>query len=99
MLESIGTGAHRPAAVLSLRAEHPGCRSLLTALRGTGGNGVRAAFRVGAETFARCKLWDELVEASHRDPGIDLVLAARKQPLTDLMGTGETRRHHAAQPV
>ena len=80
----------RPAAppvVFSLRAEHPGCRTLLKAVRDSGGAGPRAALRVDGETFGDGALWDELVRASHANSRIDLVLAGHKQPLTDLMGS------------
>ena len=76
-----------PATVLSLRAEHPGCPTLLAAVRNAGATGIHAAFRVGAETFGTGDLWQELVEASHSHPPIELVFSGDKQPLTDLMGS------------
>ena len=76
-----------PPVVFSLRAEHPACRTLLKAVRDPGEAGTRAALRVDAETFCEKALWEELVGASHANPRIDLVLAGRKQPLTDLMGS------------
>lgn len=76
-----------PPVVFSLRAEHPACRALLKAVRDSGGSGTRAALRVDAGTLGDGALWDELVRASHANPRIDLVLAGRKQPLTDLMGS------------
>ena len=76
-----------PPVVFSLRAEHPACRTLLKAVQDSGGAGTRAALRVDAATFREEALWGELVCASHANPRIDLVLAGRKQPLTDLMGS------------
>ena len=76
-----------PPVVFSLRAEHPACRTLLNAVEDPGGTGTRAALRVDAGTFREKALWEELVCASHGNPRIDLVLAGRKQPLTDLMGS------------
>ena len=76
-----------PPVVFSLRAEHPACRRLLKGVQDPGGSGTRAALRVDAETFREEALWEELVGASHANPRIDLVLAGRKQPLTDLMGS------------
>lgn len=76
-----------PPVVFSLRAEHPACRTLLKTVQDSGGAGTRAALRVDAGTFRDQALWDELVRASHADPRIELVLAGRKQPLTDLMGS------------
>lgn len=76
-----------PPVVLSLRAEHPACRSLLKAVQDSGRPGLRAALRVDTGTFGDGALWDELVGASHANPRIDLVLAGQKQPLTDLMGS------------
>lgn len=80
-------GFAAPPVVFSLRAEHPGCRSLLKAVQDSGGPGTRAALRVDAGIFGDGALWDELVRASHANPRIDLVLAGQKQPLTDLMGS------------
>ena len=76
-----------PPVVFSLRAEHPACRRLLKAVRDSGIAGTRAALRVDAGTFGDGALWDELVGASHANPRVDLVLAGRKLPLTDLMGS------------
>ena len=76
-----------PPVVFSLRAEHPASRTLLNAVQDNGRAGPRAALRVGAGTFRDAALWEELVCASHANPRIDLVLAGRKQPLTDLMGS------------
>lgn len=76
-----------PPVVFSLRAEHPACSTLLKAVQDSGGAGARAALRVGAGAFRNEALWEELVCASHANPRIDLVLAGRKQPLTDLMGS------------
>lgn len=75
-----------PPVLFSLRAEHPACRILLKAVQDAGRTGMRAALRVDARTFDDRALWDDLVRASHANPRIDLVLAGRKQPLTDLMG-------------
>lgn len=75
-----------PPVVFSLRAEHGGCRALLAAMRGGRFLGVRTAFRVGAEVFGSGPLWRELVQASHADSRIELVLEGDKQPLTDLVG-------------
>ena len=76
-----------PPVVFSLRAEHPACPALLKAVQESGGESTRAALRVDAETLGNAALWNELVRASHANPRIDLVLAGRKQPLTDLMGS------------
>ena len=76
-----------PPVVFSLRAEHPACRTLLKAVQDSGAAGTRAALRVDAGTFREEVLWEELVSASHANPRIDLVLAGRKRPLTDLMGS------------
>lgn len=76
-----------PPVVFSLSAEHPAYRTLLKAVQDPGGTGARAALRVNAGTFREEALWEELVCASHANPRIDLVLAGRKQPLTDLMGS------------
>ena len=73
--------------VLSLRAEHPGCRSLLKAVQDSGGKHTRAALRVDATSFGDAPLWDELVRHSHANPRIELVPASERQPLTDLMGS------------
>ena len=75
-----------PPVVFSLRAEHPACRTLLKAVQDSGRAGPRAALRVDAGIMGDGPLWGELVRASHANPRIDLVLAGRKQPLTDLMG-------------
>ena len=85
-----------PPVVFSLRAEHPACRTLLKAVRDSGGAGPRAALRVDGETFGDGALWDELVRASHANPRIELVPAGRKQPLTDLMGS---ERQDAIMPL
>lgn len=76
-----------PATVLSLPAEHPGCRDLLTAVRDRAATGIHAAFRVCPDTVGGGELWKELVEASHADRRIELVPAGDRQPLTDLMVT------------
>lgn len=76
-----------PATVLSLPAEHAGCRSLLRAVRDAGTAGIRAAFRVRSKIVGAGELWEELVEASHADRRIELVPAGDRQPLTDLMLT------------
>ena len=80
-----GHASTGPATVLSLRAEHPGCRSLLAAVRGAGTIRIRAAFRVATETLGAGESWKDLVAASHADRRIELVLAGDRQPLTDLM--------------
>ena len=85
-----------PPVVFSLRAEHPACRRLLKGVRDSGRSGTRVALRVDAGTFGDGALWDELVRASHANPRVDLVLAGRKQPLTDLMGS---ERQDAIMPL
>ena len=82
-----GEGGQPPPVVFSLRAEHGGCRALLAAAGANRPASIRAAVRVGAQTFGCGPLWDELLQASHDNPRIELVLAGDKQPLTDLMGT------------
>ena len=76
-----------PPVVFSLHAEHKGCRTLLKAMQDSGMGSTRAALRVDARTFGDKTLWDELIRASHSNPHLDLVLAGKRRPLTDLMGT------------
>ena len=82
-----GIRSTTPPVVFSLRAEHPACRSLLEAARGSGWESTRAALRVDSTSVGDSALWDELVRCSHTNPRIELVPAGERQPLTDLAGS------------
>ena len=50
------------------------------------GRVTSAVVRVGPNTFGSAAQWAELVDASHRLDGVDLVLCGERPPLTDLVG-------------
>ncbi len=78
----------RPAVTVnfSLRTDHGGWNTLLAAVRGNPNPAFRATLRVRPEAFDSDAKWQELVDASHGNPRIELVFAGDSRPLTELMG-------------
>ncbi len=86
-LQQIRQAGHAPPYIaLSLKSEHPGCSALLEAVGSGRLAGAGAVVRVGPQSFGSPTRWAELVDASHRLDGADLVLSGEKSPLTDLVG-------------
>ena len=86
-LQQMRKSGHAPPCIaLSVKAEHAGCSELLEAAGSGRLAGTSAVVRVGPNTFGSAAQWAELVDASHRLDGVDLVLCGERPPLTDLVG-------------
>ena len=86
-LETRRESGRAVTANFSLSADHGGWNTLLAAVRGNPSPAFRVTLRVGPEAFGSGAQWQELVDASHGNPRIELVFAGDSRPLTELMGT------------
>ncbi len=86
-LQQMRKAGQAPSYVaMSLQAEHAGCAALLEAARSGRLAGTGAVVRVGPQIFGSGAQWTQLIDASHKQSGIDLVLRGDRPPLTELAG-------------